>query len=333
MAATRQWLQVLPTGDAPLGRSSTACAVISGKLYVFSGEHVPRVPIDNHLNIFDFASNEWQVLSPQSEDESKAWPVARVGHFGTSCQGKFFIFGGRTAYNHLETLDDFWQFDPDSRLWARIEVEADAAKPSALSYHAMTSADDHIYVFGGCFSKGRSNELWEYSLSTSQWQRIECDPSMAISCRGGPGLACLNNQIHILFGFDGKNALGDHFVFDRATKNWQNLTNESAPAPPARSVTGVVALPALGARGSLFVFGGESAASAQGHEGAGKYLQDTWIYDLASQSWSVHLASAALPSARGWLSTIALDDGQRAVIYGGFDGEERVGDLWLFSNQ
>jgi len=321
----------VPTGHSPIGRSSTACAVINGKLYVFSGEHVPRVPIDNHLNIFDFSSSEWQVLAPKSDDEVTTWPVARVGHFGTSCQGKFFIFGGRTAFNHLETLDDLWEFDPQTSRWTRIEVEPDSPKPYALSYHAMASTDNRIFVFGGCLSKGRSNELWEYSLSTRQWRRIDDDPAVPVSCRGGPGLACVNEQVHILFGFDGKNALGDHFIFDSAVNKWQQVVVDGA-CPPARSVTGVVALPNLGAQGSLFVFGGECAASTQGHEGAGKYLQDSWTYDLATRSWTAHADSASSPpSARGWLSTVALDDGKRAVVYGGFDGEQRIGDLWVVS--
>jgi len=326
------WQNLAQTGNTPIGRSSTACTVINDKLYVFSGEHVPRVPIDNHINIFDFSSNEWQVLAPSSEDDAKTWPIARVGHFGTGCQGKFFIFGGRTAYNHLETLDDLWAFDPNTNRWSRIEVDAESPKPAALSYHAMTSTTDRIYVFGGCLSKGRSNELWEFSLTTRRWRRIDNDgddPALSISCRGGPGLACINEQVHILFGFDGKTALGDHFVFDISANKWHRVLVDAPP--PARSVTSVVALPSLGTQGSLFVFGGECAASTQGHEGAGKYLHDTWTFDLATQSWSSHADSSSSPSARGWLSIVALDDGKRALVYGGFDGDARTGDLWVFA--
>jgi hypothetical protein len=45
---------------------------------------------------------------------TSAAPIARVGHAGAVCDGKFFIHGGRTAYDAEKTLDDLWSFTPNA---------------------------------------------------------------------------------------------------------------------------------------------------------------------------------------------------------------------------
>lgn len=41
----------------------------------------------------------------------------------------------------------------------------------------------------------------------------------------------------------------------------------------------------IGSAGSLFVFGGEYTPSSQGHEGAGLFHSDSYVYDIALQQW------------------------------------------------
>jgi len=88
-------------------------------------------------------------------------------------------------------------------------------------------------------------------------------------------------------------------------------------------------------QGSLFVFGGEFTPSAQGHEGAGEYHRDAWLFSIAEQTWSEVSPKnvSSVPSARGWFNTAALPDGRSVVIFGGFDGEGRISDTWKISFQ
>lgn len=67
-------------------------------------------------------------------------------------------------------------------------------------------------------------------------------------------------------------------------RNAQCVNTDPRPAP--RSVTDLVALPAVGRHGALFVFGGEFTPSSQGHDGAGEFHRDAWLFDLDSEQWT-----------------------------------------------
>jgi len=115
------------------------------------------------------------------------------------------------------------------------------------------------------------------------------------------------------------------------TSEWKKL--EHLVSPPARSVTDVVHLPGLGNAGSLFVFGGEFTPSSQGHEGAGTYRDDSWVYDLESNKWIEYKnqENDVIPTARGWFSSCALQDGASVLIFGGFDGTGRLDDSYIWT--
>jgi hypothetical protein len=57
---------------------------------------------------------------------------------------------------------------------------------------------------------------------------------------------------------------------------------------------------------------------------AGEYHGDTWLFDLATSTWSS--VEGAQPQARGWFSTSTTGP-HSAVISGGFDGVERRNDV------
>jgi hypothetical protein len=193
----------------------------------------------------------------------------------------------------------------------------------------MASSHDHVYVFGGCLAKGRSNALWEFSLGAQQWRAIALDEAVQPAARGGPGLCWTSEQqIHMMFGFDGKHPQSDHYVYHLPTATLQRLPEHPASDAPARSVTGVVSLRrANGAKDAIFVFGGECEASAQGHEGAGQYLGDAWLFDGDTATWQ---RAADGPSPRGWCSLVPTGDHSGALLFGGFDGVHRLADVFIF---
>jgi N-acetylneuraminic acid mutarotase len=322
--AKQNWQEFITQGNAPLGRSSSSLAILNNKAYIFSGENIPRIPIDNNLYILDLATKQWSTIVADS-----SFPVARIGHYAAAAYGKLYLFGGRTAYDNLQTLADFWVFSPETSQWTQLAPSG--AQPEGLSYHTMASDGENIYIFGGCKAEGRSNELWQYNIAENSWKQLESKNGTAPSARGGPSFTAINNQLHVLFGYNGENELADHFIYDLASSSWREIQNNSGP--PARSVTDVVALRKLGSKGSLLVFGGEYTPSAQGHEGAGEYHNDSWLYDIAQDQWAQLSNQGEKPAARGWFNITALEDGQSALLFGGFDGNIRRNDVYLFVAQ
>lgn len=122
----------------------------------------------------------------------------------------------------------------------------------------MVSDEKSLYVFGGCGSKGRLNDLWKFDLESSSWSMLPLNT--AIAGRGGPSLGCYNGKICITTGFTGHEN-NDIHLFDQSTGQW-TLVAENASFRP-RSVAAHCTI-----GNYLFVFGGEVAASALGHMGA-----------------------------------------------------------------
>ena len=83
-------------------------------------------------------------------------------------------------------------------------------------------------------------------------------------------------------------------------------------------------------------FGEGKPSPTGGHDSAGKFWGDVWVFSLSSASWKeveVQLGDGgdASPGERGWFGSDVDGDG-RVVIWGGIDkGNERLGDGWILS--
>lgn len=256
-----------------------------------------------------------------------------------------YIYGGRTGLDCGDvTLSDLWCFDSETGLWT--EVVTTGSKPPALSYHVLATSgspnDERIYLFGGCTidpPHGRTNGLWQLDTNTNEWfelsKPIYEGPSKGPCGRGGPGLAAFENTIFVAFGYNGKEEQRDLWRFDLNTKSWTKVTPSGDVTPTPRSVTDLVALPSFAtSRGDqLFVFGGEFTPSAQGHDGAGEYHSDAYVYDLTSNTWSQSqpAADSNVPVARGWFNSLRY--GASVIVFGGFDGVERRNDVYRWEQQ
>jgi N-acetylneuraminic acid mutarotase len=306
------------TGSVPLGRSSHSAVALSGyKVAVFGGEHEPRHPIDNVVHVLDVASARWTQLAPDGPV-----PSARVGHAAASVGDRFYVFGGRTGVDQQETaLSDFWEFDASAARWRQIEAEGG---PVARSYHVMASHGDRVYVFGGCGANGRQNDLFAFDTEKQAWEELTGGPEQP-AVRGGPALFATADKIYVFGGFCGKE-MDDFWAYDLQARRW-DAVQAQGERPHARSVTAFAALDDH----HLFVFGGEVDPSAQGHAGAGDYTDETFIFDTQTLTWTKKQTEGEQrPTPRGWLAGAGLEGGH-FLLFGGFDGKDRVSDLYLYS--
>ncbi len=88
---------------------------------------------------------------------------------------------------------------------------------------------------------------------------------------------------------------------------------------------------ALGAaRGRLLLFGGELAASAAGHAGAGAFSDDVFERAAApgAARWTQRAPAGPAPAPRGWAACASLEEG--LAVHGGTAGNNaRLDDMWL----
>jgi N-acetylneuraminic acid mutarotase len=321
------------TGDIPPGRSSHSCVVVESKLAVFGGEDEPRHPINNSVYLFDIAESKWTSFSAPTDS---AAPLARVGHAAASVGSKMFVFGGRTGVDQSETsLGDFWEFDLGASRWLQHQK---SSVPCMRSYHSMVSLGNRVFVFGGCGSNGRLNDLQSYDVTSGKWETHQSASDTAgPSIRGGPAVFAYDAKIYIFGGFNGKE-LGDFHVYDLVAGRWAHPQINGDVVPTPRSV----ALAASLSDGRLFLFGGEVDPSTQGHAGAGMYSNETFVYDIGSASWHKADGSSGggsdqqTPSPRGWLAGTAYDHPvhqHQVYLFGGFTGEKRTNELFVWEKK
>ena len=221
------------------------------------------------------------------------------------------------------SLSDMYRLDTATAgkaKWTKVSMKGDV--PEARSYHAMTAVGTTLYVFGGCTTEGRLNDLHSFDTNTGVWQKMP--KSDDILGRGGAGLVSIGAKLYVVGGFAGKE-MGDVHEFDTDGREWRQLAQ---PLPP-RSVFGVVALDKR-----IVVIGGEVDPSSEGHAGAGHFSQDVYVLDTADEEggWvkaTVAGEAEAQWSARGWFPAAAYGDNTIAVFGGNALDNSRLDDCFL----
>ncbi|GJP53825.1 hypothetical protein CLOM_g12958 [Closterium sp. NIES-68] len=333
------WREITQREGEPKARSSHAIAVVGDKMFVFGGEFEPRVPIGNDMHVMDLTSRQWSIAAASGDV-----PSPRVGITMVALGSTIYVFGGRDADKN--ELSDFYSFDTVTGEWRLLTTGEKS--PPGRSYHTMAADPQRsqIYIFGGCGTEGRFNDLWAYPAAASTgeasppaWRQLPSPPpSSACVPRGGPGLAVAGDAVWVLFGFSGEHELGDVHRFDLGRETWEEVLLPAAGEegagkgdankgdeeggdvvkPIPRSVFGAVTVVLPGTEPAskessykeyIVVYGGEVDPSDQGHLGAGKFSSDLFLLDVAERKWlrpASLVSSGGDPGARGWFPVAPL---------------------------
>lgn len=235
----------------------------------------------------------------------------------------------------LEEAGSVYAFSPSTTSWRKITPPS-GPTPQARSYHCSTATADAILIHAGCGNAdvGRLNDLWSFNVKEQVWTQLQDAPG---DPRGGSAIA-FQSQTDKLWrfgGFNGKTEVGgviDHVdlgsAVDRA--QWQTIAfapgpNDKAACPGARSVTGLHTL----TNGTLITLFGEGKPSPTGgHDAAGNFYGDVWIFDPTTSEWTEVEQKGDGPGERGWFSSDVRDEG--IVVWGGLNGQnERIPDGWI----
>ncbi|KAH6756905.1 Galactose oxidase/kelch repeat superfamily protein [Perilla frutescens var. hirtella] len=313
-----KWVKLGQKGAGPGGRSSHAIAVVGQKVYAFGGEFEPRVPVDNHLYVFNLNDQTWSVVNASGNV-----PSARVGVTMASIGGTIYVFGGRDAAH--EELDQLYSFETLTNTWTQLPQG-----PPHRSYHSMAVDERRVYVFGGCGNAGRLNDMWAYDGVDGKWIEFPL-PGENCKPRGGPGLVAILGKIWVVYGFSGEE-LDDVHCFHPEEGSWVEVET-CGHKPTARSVFST-----LGVGKYIFVYGGEIDPSDLGHLGAGKFSGEVYVLDteaLVWERWGDVSGSDDHPGPRGWCAFAGVEQGPGQagmLVYGGNSlTNDRLDDMFFFT--
>lgn len=191
-----------------------------------------------------------------------------------------------------------------------IQTSTLLAPPRRRRHTLAASGVGLVFLFGGQDS-AFLGDTWAFDLRSGGWRLL--DASAGPSSRIGHGLvAGRDGRIYLFGGYrSGAGYLGDTWRLDPATNIWTRLS--PAAAPPPRGYHAMAA----GADGRIYLFGGNT--------NGGALLNDTWVFDTGTLSWSQVPVDG--PSPRRWHAMAAGGDG-RIHLFGGSDTSGYLGDTW-----
>jgi len=329
-----QWKRVLDAED--IKRSSHAISVAGDRAYIFGGELRPREPVDRDIHVVKLNAGQdgSDIISRISPSEMA--PSPRVGVLSTALKGKIYVFSGRkgVAMSPVDESGSLWAFDTVQSQWAKVSPkDGNASYPEGRSYYAMTNdGNDTIFVHAGCPEKGRLSDLWSFNINDCTWKHLAEAPAPA---RGGPSIAFSDRKLYRMNGFDGNTEQGGNLdVYDIAEDRWTTISYvpDGRSGPISRSVSCLLAAVLAGTPILITMFG-ESDPSNLGHQGAGKMLEDVWIFDITASTWSkLEVSGAEQPAPRGWFDADLVQSSSRPniVVHGGLaESNQRLGDVWI----
>ena len=270
----------------------------------------------------------------------------RNAHAQACIDKLIYVFGGRKGVELEEdNMADLWVFDTESKEWSEVRCREDAngGRPAPRSYHVACAAGGKVYVFGGCSCTGRLADLHVFDPATKTWETLPSPPNL--EGRGGATLEAFQSSdgdlsLALFSGFEGKESK-DYLTYSIANQQWTVHTSPESMEKRSVCSSFTARLNKGQKEGKeeeevMIVYGGETAPSERGHEGAGNFSEEVFAFTAKGDVTQVALKNSSdkssNPVPRGWASGAALSD-QCGVFYGGLTGSDenpvRLSDLWV----
>jgi hypothetical protein len=244
--------------------------------------------ISDQTWLYDKSDNTWILLTPATQ------PSARFAH--SMCyigDDKVLLFGG---YDWSQSFEDTWVFDLSDNNWT---PKNPVTSPSPRYHFGMAAiGTDQVVVFSG---DGAGADTWVYDLSDNNWTLKS--PLTSPSAQSSMAMTNVGPAEALLLGHNGTNTTSDDtWIYNIVTNNWTMIP--VVTAPPARFEHSLATLQG----NKAFLFGG-------GDFIAGGALGDTWIFDRATNAWTLLSPSTTPPVTSNQATThIGNND---ILMYGG----------------
>ncbi len=245
---------------------------------------------------------------------SQSWPTLDTYAFAMDRAGgdHAILFGGYVE-GSPSAVGWTWEYVESTHTWTQHNQTGTA--PSARTAHAMAYAGSGVLVMHGGTGVGNAaTETWEYDAAAHTWALL--------SGAGGPvasshAMSYAGNGLVLLF-----TTSGDTWLYERASHHW-SFAQPSVPSPPPR----VGHAMAWTGDGRVLLAGGKDL-------GTSLSLDDAWLFDVASRTWSpIPVPGVGAPTRRLG-HRMAYAGGTRVLLFGGRNSDtptsSTVARPWLF---
>lgn len=269
------------------------------------------------------STGTWEKITPVSDS-----PPPRLAHAATTAGSpnkRLFIHGGLRG-STTDVYDDLWMYDEGGNEWTRLDADIAAAdKPAARLHHSLieAGAGSNVLILFGGFNNFQNqpghkaySDMWEFSLTTRKWKKIEIpESSPQPTARGAHDCVWLKKKMYCFGGFEIIAATGhkqEMWRFDfYGSKSWVNVTAAHVTDttwPDGRIGFSLSALDDSRAH----IYGG----GCVGDDSQSGQCADDWIFNADTETFSELVTNTNKPLARrathGDISAYGL-----VFLYGG----------------
>jgi uncharacterized protein (TIGR03437 family) len=210
---------------------------------------------------------------------------------------------------------------PSGLQWSRANPSGAIPSPRIDAPIAYDAIDRQLLMFGGRDVSGDRNDLWTYAVDRQQWTQINPvgqppNPRHGHTVTFDP----LRRRLIVIAGM-GSGFFGDAWAFDIQTNRWTQLGDNTSGPMPRYGLSAV-----YDAKRDRIVIS-HGFTSEQGR------FDDTWAFELASNSWRDISAVGARPLRRCLHHAVYVPQSDQMLLYSGCSsgfGPCPQGDLWSF---
>jgi hypothetical protein len=305
------WTDMDPQGSKPSERYTQAMAYdATHEVVILYGGY----PFKDDTWVYNLTSNTWTNMNPQGSTPGDRWRSAMV--YDTIHEVSI-LFGGRDGSG---PKDDTWVYNITNNSWTKMNC---TTKPGARSEHSMVYDLTYNVVIlfgGGSVSEGRKADTWVYNLTSNTWTNMNPQGNKPDAMSQYGMIYDAVHELTVIFGgFDSNEFKSDTWVYNLGANMWTDM-NPQGSVPVARSSFGMVY---DAVHEVAVLFGGSSDSGMR---------DDTWMYNLTSNTWTDTNPQGSKPSAR-WATGMVYDTAQEvAILFGGNSGSPlATDDTWAYN--
>ena len=263
------------------------------------------------LNCYNPQTNRFDVNQLGGQMHQEDFPEAGhpSGTFGYSSKsGVIFTIGMDSGSNQAEHPFFTWALDPVGRTARNLQPAVKAEFPSMIGQGAGTFDDYHNFLLmhGGDSFMG----TWLYNPDNNRWLNVNsgvdtCESSPGVTAPCPTGFASYhlssaaydsyNQRVYLFSGNYGGVYQNTLAWYDASNSAWVIVNPSGGVSPPSRD------------RGALAYDSVNHVLMAYGGEGNAGYLTDTWIYDIATNTWKMVTTPHSPGLTAGVFSRLSYD--------------------------
>ncbi|KAK4049088.1 hypothetical protein OIO90_005558 [Microbotryomycetes sp. JL221] len=207
---------------------------------------------------------------------------------------------------------------PTYMYWSKTPVQGRI--PKGLRAHSATLVGNDVWCFGGCDARGTCfKDVWRFDCDTLTWTKPRVTGQIPPVTRAHTATMALREYIFVFGGGDGPTYYNDVYIFDTVCLSWSKPFVRGRAPSKRRAHTSFVY------HDKILVFGGGNGANALND------LHALDVSDLEDLCWASLSSYGDVPGARGYhtMNLVTGLDGSKCVVFGGSDGSECFGDVFI----